>query len=259
MTSPAAVINGGELPGAGSVLAGAGGLELVMEMAHDLRSPLSSILVLAEALQNGQSGPVNEAQQRQLGIIYCAALSLCASASDVIELARDRERLVDQRPQVFSVSDVLNAVCDMVHPIADAKRLDLRVMLPAIDRRMGFERALTSVFLNLATNALKSTDIGYVELAVREIDEAGRRVECSVTDTGRGIEPAVLATLAEPHRESHADVRQRLTSAGMGLAMCRRLVGSMGSTLNLDTGPERGTRCWFEIPLPPPADSPGNL
>src|SRR2546427_515091 len=57
-----------------SCLAGPNGLELAVEMAHDLRSPLTSIMFLAETLQNGQAGPVTESQRHQLGLVYSAAL-----------------------------------------------------------------------------------------------------------------------------------------------------------------------------------------
>src|SRR5438046_10287807 len=76
-------------------LAGPNGLDLVVEMAHDLRSPLTSIVLLAEALQSGQSGAVSAAQQRELGLIYSAALSLCGTASDVREPARGSTRVVE--------------------------------------------------------------------------------------------------------------------------------------------------------------------
>src|SRR5438094_9653570 len=66
-------------------LAGPNGQELVVEMAHDLRSPLTAILFLAESLQNAENGPVTDSQRRQLGLIYSAALGLCATASDVLE------------------------------------------------------------------------------------------------------------------------------------------------------------------------------
>ena len=77
------------------------GLELVVEVAHDLRSPLTSILFLAETLQRGRSGPVNGVQERQLGLIYSAAFGLSSVASDVIELARGGDRLVDLDPIPF--------------------------------------------------------------------------------------------------------------------------------------------------------------
>src|SRR5437867_11234162 len=84
-------------------LAGPNGLDLVVELAHDLRSPLTSILFLTEALQQGQGGTVTPEQSRQLGLVYSAALSLCATASDVLELARGGNRLVDRSPAPFSV------------------------------------------------------------------------------------------------------------------------------------------------------------
>src|SRR5947208_7805877 len=66
-----------EPPDLAACLSGPHGLDLVVELAHDLRSPLTSILFLAEALQQGQGGPVTGEQTRQLGLIYSAALCLC--------------------------------------------------------------------------------------------------------------------------------------------------------------------------------------
>jgi signal transduction histidine kinase len=79
-------------------LAGVGGLDLLVEVAHDLRSPLSSILFLAETIRKGQSGPVAPVQERQLGLIYSAAFGLSAMSSDVIELVRRADRLNDLEP-----------------------------------------------------------------------------------------------------------------------------------------------------------------
>ncbi|MEO6444844.1 MAG: hypothetical protein ABIP66_06785, partial [Gemmatimonadaceae bacterium] len=61
--------------------------QLVVEMAHDMRSPLGSILILAERLRAGAGGELAPIQQRQLGLIYSAAFGLSALAGDVIELA----------------------------------------------------------------------------------------------------------------------------------------------------------------------------
>src|SRR3989454_12272721 len=105
-----------------SCLGGPNGLDLVVEMAHDLRSPVTSILFLTEALQRGQSGPVSDAQRRALGLMYSAALSLCTAASDVVELARGGHRLVDHRPQPFSASEGFASVPDMILPLAEGER-----------------------------------------------------------------------------------------------------------------------------------------
>jgi len=230
-------------------LAGPNGLDLVVELAHDLRSPLTSILFLAEALQQGQGGTVTPEQSRQLGLVYSAALSLCATASDVLELARGGNRLVDRTPAPFSVAETFASVRSMILPIAEEKGIAIRVTHPVPERRVGQARALSRVLLNLATNAVKFTDSGFVELAARPVD--GRRLEFSVRDTGAGIDPALLRSLYQPVRPVPTDGRHHFSSSGLGLAICRKLATAMDTELQVDTRPTWGTRFYFEVDCPP--------
>jgi signal transduction histidine kinase len=229
-------------------LAGPNGLDLVVELAHDLRSPLTSILFLAEALQQGQGGTVTPDQSRQLGLIYSAALSLCATASDVLELARGGNRLVDRAPAPFSVAETFASVRSMILPIAEEKGLAVHVIHPVPERRVGQARALSRVLLNLATNAVKFTDKGFVELAARPVD--GRRLEFSVRDTGVGIDPALLRSLYQPVRPVSTDGRHHFSSSGLGLAICRKLATALGTQLQVETRPNAGTRFFFEVDCP---------
>jgi signal transduction histidine kinase len=229
-------------------LAGPDGLELVVEVAHDLRSPLTSILFLAETLQRARSGPVNPVQERQLGLIYSAAFGLSSVASDVIELARGGDRLVDLDPIPFSVTDILESVRDIVQPIAEEKNLTVRLQPPETDFRVGHPVALSRVLLNLTTNALKFTAEGYVEVTARQTSSRG--VEFSVRDTGRGIPPQSMATLFEPFRRRQKPGEYAFSGSGLGLSICRKLVEAMGSTLQVETAPSYGTRFYFTLDLP---------
>jgi signal transduction histidine kinase len=229
-------------------LSGPDGLELVVEVAHDLRSPLTSILFLAETLQRARSGPVNPVQERQLGLIYSAAFGLSSVASDVIELARGGDRLVDLDPIPFSVTDILESVRDIVQPIAEEKSLTVRLTAPEADFRIGHPVALSRVLLNLTTNALKFTAEGFVEVTARET--GGRAVEFSVRDTGRGIPPQSMATLYEPFRRRQKQGEYAFSGSGLGLSICRKLVEAMGSTLAVETAPGYGTRFYFNLDLP---------
>jgi signal transduction histidine kinase len=225
------------------------GLELVVEVAHDLRSPLTSILFLAETLRRGQSGDVNDVQRRQLGIVYSAALGLISVASDMIELARGGNQLMDNDPSPFSVASVLESVRDIVLPMAEEKGLALRLLPPDIDQRLGYPVALSRVLLNLTTNALKFTDEGLIEITAQELD--GGRVELSVRDTGRGVDEEAIQTLFQPFRRMRGRRGHAFSGSGLGLMISRRLVEAMGSTLRLETRSGWGTRFFFEIALPP--------
>ncbi len=229
-----------------SRLAGPDGLALVVEVAHDLRSPLTSILFLAETLQRGQSGDVNELQRRQLGLVYSAALGLSTVTSNVIELARGGSQLADTQPAPFSVTEILESVHDIVRPMAEEKGITVRLLAPASDHREGHPHALSRVLLNLTTNALKFTEEGFVEVVAREKDLC--TVEFSVRDTGPGINPQALETLYLPFRRSRDD-RYAFSGTGLGLALSRRLVEAMDSELKVETSKDWGTRFYFDLGL----------
>ncbi|HXI21708.1 MAG TPA: HAMP domain-containing sensor histidine kinase [Gemmatimonadales bacterium] len=235
-------------------LSGPDGMELVVEVAHDLRSPLTSILFLAETLQRGRSGPINHFQERQLGLIYSAAFGLSSLASDVIELARGGDRLVDLDPLPFSISDILESVRDIVQPIAEEKGLQVRLGMPESDFRVGHPVALSRVLLNLTTNALKFTSDGFVE--VRGDQREGSLMEFSVRDTGRGIPPHAMLTLFEPFRRRQKQGEYAFSGAGLGLSICRKLVEAMHASLKVETSPESGTRFFFQLDLPLASDRP---
>jgi signal transduction histidine kinase len=229
-------------------LSGPDGLELVVEVAHDLRSPLTSILFLAETLQRGRSGPVTPLQERQLGLIYSAAFGLSSVASDVIELARGGDRLVDMEPLPFSVSDILVSVRDIVQPIAEEKGLDVRLVAPEGTIRIGHSVALSRVLLNLTTNALKFSDAGYVEVCA-SVGE-GTAMEFAVRDTGRGIPQEAMEMLFEPFRRRQKERDYAFSGSGLGLSICRKLVEAMGGQMQVNTAPGEGTRFHFVLELP---------
>jgi signal transduction histidine kinase len=234
-------------------LSGTDGLALLMDVAHDLRSPLTSILVLAETLQRGQSGTVNDVQRRQLGLIYTAALGLSSVASDIIEFTQGGDQLVEQEPSAFSVTAMLESVRDIVRPIAEEKHLTVRLLAPTHDQRMGYPVALSRVLLNLTTNALKFTDQGYVEIVAQELGGEGaesNRIEFAVRDSGRGITADKITTLFQPLRKESGRRGQLFSQTGLGLTICRKLATAMKSDLKVESRIGWGTRFYFELDLP---------
>ena len=229
-------------------LSGQDAQQLVVEMAHDMRSPLGSILILAERLRYGSGGTLTPIQERQLGLVYSAAFGLSALAGDVIELARGGTTLMDQPRMPFLVSDVLQSIMDILRPMAEEKRLVVRCVGPEADLRVGYQAALNRVLLNLATNAIKFTNTGSVDVTCKQIDRS--RVEFSVKDTGRGIPPHVMSNLFEAFRQRQITGDYAFSSAGLGLSICKKLIAAMGGELGVETELEKGTRFHFVLDLP---------
>ena len=242
------IANAGDRPDTGEFearLASSDALRAVLEVAHDMRSPLSAILFLVETLRSERSGPVNPVQERQLGLIYGAAFGLSTLASDIIEAARGN-LLADNKPRTFSITETLQDVCAIVAPMAEEKGLKLLQTYPTVDLRVGRAAAIHRVVLNLSSNALKYTEDGSVSIGCTELNDT--RVEFWVKDTGRGIPEKVLDMLFAGFRPGSVGVR--FSSAGLGLAICRTLLESMASTLRVESTPGNGTRFSFLLDLP---------
>jgi signal transduction histidine kinase len=231
-----------------ALLSSPDGLALVGDVAHDLRSPLTAVLFLADNLRRGYSGELNEVQARQIGIIYGAALGLVEVASDLVDLSRDQHAAGHGTPRPFSLMEVLESVRRMVQPIAEEKGLTVSIAADQPDQRTGHATAINRSLLNLATNALKFTDVGGITIRASAVDH--NCVRFSVEDTGRGISEDALQRLYQPFRR-RPNRGQAFSGTGLGLLIVRRLVESLGSELVLETESGVGTRFYFTLRIPP--------
>jgi len=227
-----------------SRLTGADCADAVVAIAHDIRSPLCSILLLVDALRHADRTMPDPVRQRQLGLIYGAAFGLSTTVSNLIAAARG-DGLVQGQPTPFSVSETMHSVSSIVQPMCEEKGVPLGMEFPENDARIGYASAIQQALLNLTSNAIRYTDAGSVAMGCSEV--SGDRVEFWVEDTGPGIPDEVLERLC--YGFPPEGVKLRFSSAGLGLAIVRTLVEAMGSNLQVDSGSE-GTRFSFVLALP---------
>ena len=223
--------------------------ELLVGLAHDLRSPLNSIIFLSETIRNAATAAITEVQYRQLGLIHIAALGLNTVLSDVVELAIDERDLVDDLEVLdFWVGEVFDDLAAMLAPMSEEKGVELRMSVGDEDRWHGHPLAISRVLLNLTTNALKFTEEGYVEIGFRRLGPT--EAEFFVADTGRGIGDQQVADLFKPFRARGRDRGHYFSSSGLGLSICQRYLRAMGSTLEVETELGVGTRLSFRLTEP---------
>jgi len=224
---------------------------LLAEVAHDLRSPLTSILFLSEAMRNGHSGSLGKQEQRQLGLIYSAALGLTGVVNDFMTIATEKTAGHLEEASTFSLAQTFSIVQEIVAPMAEAKQIALQLHVDCVDHRLGHSGPLGRVLLNLTTNAIKFTrEGGSVEVVAETV--AREAVEFSVLDTGPGIPPEQRAKLFQPFQKSHGRQGYFFAASGLGLCIVRRLLEKMDSELSVESEVGKGTRFSFVLNLPAP-------
>lgn len=222
-------------------------LPLLVGITHDLRSPLSSMLILIERMRTGHAGPLTPMQEKQLGLLYSATFGVSALVNDALDVARGtaHERVAGQ-PVAFSLNDVWQSVRTLVQPIAEEKRLMLRWSGPRNDVRVGHPAVLQRVLLNLVTNALKFTDSGSVTVSASETN--GDDVQLVVCDTGQGLPASVRLLVGVPASPRGTTLP---SSGGLGIALCQQMLAPLGSCLEFIEHPgASGTSLGFTVTLP---------
>lgn len=230
-----------------SQFARVGSHDAIVEVAHDMRSPLNAIMMLVHAVLDRPELHAQAAEQ--LGIVYSAAFGLNALVNDLVDSGVAEGALLEPLPVAMSVATTMESVRDIVGPVAAEKGLQLRIVAPRSARRLGHPTAVHRVLLNLVTNALKYTDQGGVSVTARELSR--NRMEFTVSDTGRGMSRQELASVFTPFRpRTLAPRQQSFSSSGLGLALCRTLVRSMSGRILVDSVEGRGTTFRVELEMP---------
>ncbi|MEO7098206.1 MAG: two-component regulator propeller domain-containing protein [Luteolibacter sp.] len=223
--------------------------EFLSSMSHELRTPLNAILGYTQLLARQQN--LTEKQQQQLGIMYSSGEHLLGLISDILDLGRIEAQKTRLESAVFNLPKALEQAVRLTQVKAEEKALTLayeaRTALP--EYVISDERMLKQILLNLLSNAVKYTRQGGATLWSEYDARNGGRLRCEVVDTGVGIPPDQQAVIFEPFTQLQAD-GQVVEGSGLGLSITKRLVGLMGGQMGLESEPGKGSRFWFEVPMP---------
>jgi PAS domain S-box-containing protein len=211
--------------------------------AHDLRNPLSTILMQVSALK--RHGP--EPERRSLKpaeVIQRAAKRMNRLIQDLLDVAlMEAGQLTIERSRLSASWLIVEAV-DMQRPLASSSSLELRVKVdPDVPEVWGDRDRLLQVFENLIGNAIKFTKAGgRITVGAASIDE---EVVFWVADTGRGIASENLPHVFDRFWQATRAGRQ---GAGLGLAITKGIVGAHGGRIWAESTAGSGSTFFFTIP-----------
>jgi signal transduction histidine kinase/ActR/RegA family two-component response regulator len=214
-------------------------------MSHEIRNPLSGVLVLSELILYGA---LTEETRTDLETLRQSAKSLQSILDDLLDLSKIEAGRMEVTVAPFDLELELAQIADLFSPQASAKSTVFCLTFPPEVPRWfhGDGPRIRQIISNFASNAVKFTDHGEIEICVERINGS---VRISVRDTGIGIATQALPLLFS--RFTPADPAVSSRGTGLGLAICKHLAELMGGNVGAASEEGRGSTFWVELPLKP--------
>ncbi|KLR24046.1 histidine kinase [Enterobacter hormaechei subsp. hoffmannii] len=220
--------------------------EFLARMSHEIRSPMNAILGILELEQQKQELPADSA----LNVAYAASRQLLQIVGGVLDLSKIEAGQIKLQIQPRALYPLLKQVVETYATLARKKGLQLESALESVagNHYQLDGTKLSQIVSNLLSNAIKYTEQGRINISVdREaVSEDTDRLIFSVQDTGPGIAADMQERILQPYIQLDPDSPD---SSGLGLAICTQFLKLMGSTLQIDSEPDTGSRFTFALCL----------
>ena len=220
--------------------------DFIAGASHDLRTPLTSLRAMLDAIADGVVEQPDEYIQRSLRVVA----QLTSLTNDLVELAQLDSGSARWQRAPGSIAQIVQAAIEDSALRAKERGIRLAGAAPPNSKPLLMaEDKIARVLQNLLDNAIRHTgEGGEVQVEVRE---SNRMVEVSVRDNGEGIPPEHLAHVFERfYRGDKSRSREGMEKGGvgLGLAIAKELVEGHGGRIWVESAPAQGTRITFALP-----------
>jgi two-component system sensor histidine kinase/response regulator len=220
--------------------------EFLARMSHEIRSPLTAIIGMADLLWGTA---LNSEQTEYVRIARRSGESLLSLIDDILDLSRVEAGHMRLSSVDFDLEDALERAMEVMAQRARQKGLELawRIAPDTPCALMGDPDRLEQILMNLAANAIKFTDSGGISLNVEPDGESGEpgRLRFCVGDTGIGIAPEKQEMIFDIFTQADSSIARNYGGTGLGLAIAKHLVGLMQGRIWVDSALGQGSRFHF--------------
>lgn len=222
-------------------------------MSHEIRTPINGVVASLDLLRQ----QVREHKQANLAqMALSSSKNLLSLLNDLLDVAKMESGKLDVEARRFNLAELVAGILNTYYPQANSLGVRLSVNEPADLpwEVTADEGRLRQVLQNLISNAIKFTSgIQSRDMRVQlslgiQHQASGAVLSCKVQDTGIGIQAGDLKYLFEPFTQVQSCSEREYQGAGLGLAICKGLLSSMGGEIHVCSEPGKGSE--FEISLP---------
>jgi signal transduction histidine kinase/DNA-binding response OmpR family regulator len=224
--------------------------QFMANMSHEIRTPMNAIVGMARLLL-AKNPPAD--QLRYLNAIQLSANNLLVIINDILDLSKIEAGKIIIEHTEFSIREVVESVRDMLMLKVDEKGISFRASVDnnIPDRLSGDPTRLSQVLINLAGNAVKFTEKGYVEVhaSLHRKDDSNLHIRFEVTDTGIGISAEHVDSIFDSFTQAGSDITRKFGGTGLGLTISRQLISLMGGEVSVQSEVNKGTKFTAIIPF----------
>jgi two-component system sensor histidine kinase ChiS len=237
--------------------------EFLANTTHELLTPLSGIIGLAESMMADAAGKLPESAVDNLRMMAVSGKRLNGLVRNILDFSRLKIRDIRLDPTPLDLPTAVKTVVTLVQPLAEAGNLRLASRfekeLPPV---LADENRLHQILFNLIGNAVKYTKAGEI-LVTAEME--GPYIRIDVSDTGIGIPEEKKDLVFSRFEQAHPLSSTGAQGTGLGLSISKQLVELHGGEIGFHNREGGGTTFFFTLPVageasapPPPGPSAGN-
>lgn len=221
-------------------------------MSHELRTPLSTVIAGTEMVLDT---PLTPTQAQLLERVSGAGERLLRLVNDLLDFSAIERGAIRMNKVPFDLAALVERAAVWTKAACQDKHLDFQLTTEHLPRALvGDPDRIDQVLTNLLDNAVKFTSSGCVQLEViatrnDAADADGSRVRFTVHDTGIGIDAAQQDDIFTSFKQADPSITRRYGGNGLGLAISKELVDSMGGAIGVESVPGHGSSFYFVMPF----------
>ena len=219
-------------------------------MSHEIRTPMNQILGFTQILEDENLSAAEREQFRN--IIKSSGGQLLNIINDILDVSKLQSNQVEIHTRTFNLNHLLDELL-AASEISRVRMGSSQVLLMAdkpVDDRYAMVQTddlrLRQVLNNLIGNALKFTTNGYIKFGY-QVNPG--EILFFVEDTGKGIPKEKHAWIFDRFRQEEETYTRQFGGAGLGLSICKGLVGLLGGKIWLTSAEGKGSTFWFSLPV----------
>lgn len=225
--------------------------DFLANMSHEIRTPMNAILGGLQLLGNAD---LNDKYKSILQNAAFSAQSLLTIINDILDYSKIESNKLELELAPFALKEVVESVQYDLQPLISHKGIELNVITDKqfVDGWMGDIVRVKQILLNIASNAVKFTHEGSVDIYIRTAQyKDTEAILIEVKDTGIGMSEEMCKRIFERFTQADTSTTRKFGGTGLGMSITLNLVNLMGGELTIESAVNKGTKIQVALPLEP--------